>query len=123
MIDIYNDIVRVKAEELLKRAELPEDKAKAEIRKNIFLQELSRRGYKYGDNGEVIILNELGIEVTDPHGYNLSIDEAIKNTFDKYFDISSLPATAEECITRLKDPKITPEERRVITERWNKLKT
>ena len=123
MTDIYNEIVKRKAEELLKRAELPEDKAKAEIRKNIFLQELSSRGYKYGDNGEVIILDELGIEVTDKHGYSLTIDEAIKNTFDKYFDISRLPTSAEECITLLKNPKITPEERRVITERWNKLKT
>lgn len=64
-----------------------------------------------------------GFEITDPHGYNLTVDQFLKSEFDKYFDISDLPISEAECIARLRDEKITPQERKKISDHWEKLKS
>lgn len=122
MTNIFDEIVRPKAMELLKRAKLPDDQSKAGNQKNVFLNELSKYNYQ-NNNGEIVTLDSNGFEIRDLHGYNLTIDQFLKSKFDIYFEVSDLPITEMECIERLKDPKIAPSERKKITDHWNKLKT
>jgi len=119
---IFDEVIRPKALELLKRAKLPEDQVKAGNQKSIFINSLASFTYQ-NDNGEIVTSDSKGFEVRDPHGYNLTIDQFLKSEFEKYFDLSDLPISEAECIERLKDPKITPSERKKITDHWNKLKT
>jgi hypothetical protein len=117
-METFNEIIRPRAIELLKRAKLPNDQDKAGNQKNVFLNELSKFTYQ---NDVVYDSNEF--PVTDPHGWNLSYDQFLKSEFDKYFEVSDLPINEKECIDRLRDEKITPAERKRITDHWNKLKT
>jgi len=121
MENLFDEVIRPKAQELLKRAKLPEDQIKAGNQRNIFLRVLASFTYQ-NNNGQIIIFDSNGFEVTDPHGYSLTLDEFLKSEFDKYFDLSDLPINEAECIARLKDEKITPAERKRITEQWERLK-
>ena len=120
---IFDEVIRPKANELLKYAKLPDDQIKEGNQKAVFINDLSSLSYERAEGGEIIVKDTKGFELKDPHGWPLSLDEVLKGRFDKYFDMSDLPITPDECISILKDPKITPEERKRITERWNKLKT
>ena len=120
---IFDEFVKPKGLELLKRAELPMDQTKAENWKGIFLKELASKKYQYDNEGKIIALDSNGFEIQDKHGYNLTVDQFLKSEFDKYFEVSDLPISEKECIERLRDPKITPLERKKITDHWNKLKT
>jgi hypothetical protein len=122
MTNIFDEVIRPKAMELLKRAVLPDDHVKSGNQKSIFLNSLASFTYQ-NTNGEIVTLDSKGFEITDPHGYNLTVEQFIKSEFDKYFEVSDLPISETECIERLKDPKITPPERKKITDHWNKLKT
>lgn len=115
---IFDEIIRPRAMELLKRAKLPDDQTRADTRKNVFLNELSK--YNYQND---LVYDSNGFEQTDPHGWNLTIDQFLKSEFDKYFEISDLPINEAECIARLKDERITPAERKKISNHWDKLKT
>jgi hypothetical protein len=118
MTNNFNEIIRPRAMELLKRAKLPDDQTLAGNQKNVFLNELSK--YNYQND---LVYDSKDFPVTDPHGWSLTIDQFLKSEFDKYFEVSNLPINETECIERLKDPKITPSERKKITDHWNKLKT
>lgn len=120
---IFDEKIKPKALELLKRAKLPEDQVKAGNQKNIFINSLASRTYQHGTNGEIVALDSNGFEIQDKHGYNLTVDQFIKSEFENYFELSDLPISEAECIERLKDPKITPSERKRITDHWNNLKT
>ena len=63
-----------------------------------------------------------GFELQDLHGHTLTIDQVVQNEFNRYFHISDLPINEAECIARLKDERITSEERRRISAHWNKIK-
>jgi hypothetical protein len=123
MTNIFDEIVRPKAMEQLKRAVLPYDQMKAGNQKSIFLKELSSKNYQYDAEGKIVTLDSNGFEVRDKHGYNLSIDQVIKSEYDKYFETSDLPINEAECIARLKDEKITPAVRKKISDHWERLKT
>ncbi len=120
--NVFNESIRPKAMELLKRAKLPDDQIKAGNQKSIFIDSLEKFTYQ-NHNGEIVTLDSKGFEVRDPHGYNLTVDQFIKSEFDKYFELSDLPINEAECIAKLKDPKITAPERKKITDHWNKLKS
>jgi hypothetical protein len=121
MTNIFDEVIRPKALELLKRAKLPEDQTKALNQKNIFLKELAFYNYQ-NNNGEIVTKDASGFEVTDQHGYILTVDQFLKSEFDKYFELSDLPISPDECIVRLKDPNITSSQRKRITDQWEKLK-
>ena len=114
----FDEIIRPRAMELLKRAKMPDDQNKAGNQKNIFLNELSKYNYKND-----LVYDSNDFPVTDSHGYNLTVDQFLKSEFDRYFEISDLPISEAECISRLRDEKITPQERKRITDHWEKLKT
>lgn len=119
---IFDEFVKPKGLELLKRAELPLDQAKAENWKGIFLKELASKTYQYDNEGKIMALDSNGFEIQDKHGYPLTLDQVIKLDYDKYFETSDLPISESECIAALKNPKITPAERKRISDHWEKLK-
>lgn len=123
MTNIFDEVIRPKAVELLKRAKLPDDQVKAGNQKSIFINSLASRTYQHGTNGEIVAYDSKGFEIQDKHGYNLTVDQFLKSEFDLYFEVSDLPISEKECIERLRDPKITPPERKKITDQWDKLKT
>lgn len=114
----FDEIIIPRAMKLLERAKLPDDQTRAGNQKNVFLNELSK--YNYQND---LVYDSNDFPVTDPHGWSLTIDQFLKSEFDKYFEVSNLPINEKECIDLLKDPKITPPERKKITDFWNKLKT
>lgn len=120
MNDIFESIVRPMAEKLLERADLPHDKIKAENRKNVFLNELKSLNYEYEINRKIVVKDNNGFTLSDEHGWDYSITEIVQNTFNKYFDISTMPINETEYFARLKDKNITPTERIRITEYWQK---
>lgn len=122
MTNIFDEVIRPKANELLKRAKLPDDQNKAENQKNVFLNELSKYNFQ-NNNGEIVAYDSKGFEIQDKHGYNLTVDQFLKSEFDNYFELSDLPISEKECIERLRDEKINPAERKRITDHWDKLKT
>ena len=123
MTNIFDEKIRPLAMELLKRAVLPYDQMKAGNQKSIFLNDLASKNYQYDAEGNIITLDSSGFEMRDKHGYNLSIDQVIKSEYDKYFETSDLPINEAECIARLKDERITPTERKRISDHWERLKT
>lgn len=122
MENIFEEKIKPMALKLLKRAKLPEDQIKAGNQKSIFINSLASKNYQYDPDGKIITLDSNGFEVQDKHGYSLTVDEFVQQEFDKYFEVSNLPVSVDECISRLKDPKITPAERKKITECWDLLK-
>jgi hypothetical protein len=122
MTNIFDEVIRPKAMELLKRAVLPDDQVKAGNQKSIFINDLAKMKYQHDANGQIIILDANGFEIQDNHGYTLTVDQVLQSEFNKYFEITDLPISENECISRLKNEKITPDERKRITDHWNKLK-
>lgn len=122
-MNIYEEIVKGKSEEILRKAVLPSDKQKAENWKRIFLSDLAGKRYESDKNGQVVIYDEAGFECRDEHGNNLTLDQVVQKTFDKYFEISDLPVTPDECLSRLKDEKITVTDRKRITDQLERLQT
>lgn len=120
---IFDEVIRPKAVELLKRAKLPDDQVKAGNQKSIFINSLASSFTYQNTNGEIQAYDLKGFEIQDKHGYNLTVDQFLKSEFDLYFEVSDLPISEKECIERLRDPKITPLERKKITDQWDKLKT
>ena len=118
MNDILNSIVRPMADKMLERANLPQNKQIAENWKNVFLNELKSLNYERDINNKIIVKDENGFVLSDEHGWEYSIDEVVRSTFNKYFDISTMPINEDEFISRLKDKNITPDERIRITEYW-----
>ncbi len=120
--NIFDEKVRPLANELLKRAKLPDDQIKAGNQKSIFIDQLANNKYQFDGNGQVIVLDANGFELQDLDGHTLTIDQVVQNEFNRYFHISDLPINEAECIARLKDERITSEERRRISAHWNKIK-
>jgi hypothetical protein len=120
---------------------LPQDVRKAQTWKETFLNELRQASYMEGEDGTLIVLNSEGKPLQTPHGKNVTFDEFSKETADKYFEypVSEQrsspgnkpdpknngqtgfipPKTAEEYMQRLRDPKITSDQRIQLTEFGN----
>jgi hypothetical protein len=122
---------------------LSTDPKKAQAWKDTYLGELRSGNYQEDDNGKIIVLNKDGKIMEDEHGHPVTFDQFEKGIFDKYFDIpvaeqrSSTgnqstdsksqnvgePKTKAEALEKLKDPKITPENRKKYTDLMDTLKT
>ena len=119
---------------------LPGDPKKAQVWRDTYLNELRAGNYQEGDDGTPIVLDKEGNVMKDTHGNPVTFDEFEKNISDKYFeypvsdkrDSSSNkdtkvpqtgdPKTKEDCLAKLRDPKITPEDRKKFTELMDNLK-
>lgn len=116
---------------------LPEDPNKAQLWKDTYLNALRQADYIEDDEGNLIVLNSEGKALQSAHGKNITFEEFVKETADKYFEYPkatdrsspglkpqdgnggwNAPRTEEEYIARQKDPKITPDERIKLTEYW-----
>lgn len=114
---------------------LPGDPKKAQVWKETYLNELKAGNYQESEDGTIIVLDKDGNAHKDSHGNVISFDEFEKGISDKYFEYpvaeqrsgsGNKPApsgtgngevkTKDECLTRLKDPKITPADRKKFTE-------
>ena len=120
-MSILNEIIRPLADEMLKRAEMPKNKQIAENRTRIFWDELKSLNFEYGPGGKILVKDNKGFPIQDKHGWDLEVNEAIKLTFDKYFE-ATMPTNESEYISMLKNPKITPSERIKLTEFWQNRK-
>lgn len=118
MNTIFNDIVFPAANELLRRAELPQKKEVSEHRKNVFWSELRSYQFEHDINGKVVIKDSHGFMVEDEHGWPLTVNEVVKSTFDKFFEVSKWPQTEDEYWKELRDPKITSQRRRELVNFW-----
>ena len=118
-MSILNEIVRPLADEMLKRAEMPQNKQIAENRKRIFWDAIKNLNFEFGPGGKILVKDEKGFPIQDKHGWDLEVNEAIKLIFDKYFE-ATMPRNDDEYISMLKNPKITPAERIKLTEFWNR---
>jgi hypothetical protein len=121
---------------------LPNDPRKAQVWKDTYLSELRSGNYQMADDGSFIVLDKEGNVLKDSHGNTVSFDEFEKNISDKYFEypvaekrdssgnkqssgkeqMTGDPKTKADCLLKLKDPKITPEDRKKYTELMDNLK-
>lgn len=122
---------------------LPTDPAKAQVWKDTYLNELRSGTYQEGDDGVPIVLDAEGNVMKDKHGNPVTFDEYEKSISDKYFEYPTAeqrsssgnqqqtgqagqntgePKTKAEALDRLKDPKITPEDRKKYTDLMDNLK-
>lgn len=120
---------------------LPKDPRKAQVWKETYLNELKSGNYQEGEDGIPIVLDKEGNVLKDSHGNTVTFDEFEKGVSDKYFEYpvatprsgsgnkppdlppaAGEPRTKEECLIKLKDPKITPEDRKKYTDLMDNLK-
>lgn len=124
------------------KAILPEDVKKAENWKKTYVSALSEYQYLENEDGTITVLNKDGKVLEDSHSNIRTFDEVIKTTADGYFDFqvaenrsgsgnkgegqggsqAGEPKTKEDCLVRLKDEKITPEDRIKYTDLMENLK-
>lgn len=113
---------------------LPGDPQKAKVWKDTYLNELKSGNYQEGEDGMLIVLDKEGNAMKDKHGNAVTFDEFEKSISDKYFEYPAAqqrsssgnqsqtgqqqqqsagdPKTKAEAWEKLKDPKITPEDRK-----------
>jgi septal ring factor EnvC (AmiA/AmiB activator) len=124
------------------KAILPADVKKAENWKATYINALSTYNYQENEDGSIIVLDKDGKALQDSHANTITFDEVVKATADNYFDYPKAedrsssgnketkknesaigePKTKAEAIERLKDPKITPEDRKKYTIIWENAK-
>jgi hypothetical protein len=124
-----------------RKPNLPADPKKAQVWKETYLNELRSGNYQEGEDGVPIVLDKEGNVMKDKHGNPVTFDEFEKSISDKYFEypVSSPkdspgnkppiggppnagdPKTVDECLIKLKDPKITPEDRKKWTDLMDNL--
>jgi hypothetical protein len=119
---------------------LPTDPRKAMVWKDTYLNELKQHNYQDGTDGALIVLDKEGEILRNEHGKIVSFDEFEKGVSDKYFEYpvaedrdspgNKLPGNPpppggngfvppkdeDERFERLRDPKITPKQRKELTE-------
>jgi hypothetical protein len=121
---------------------LPGDPRKAQVWRETYLNELKAGNYQEGEDGVPIVLDKEGNVLKDSHGNTVTFDEFEKGISDKYFEypvaekrdssgnkdskdktsFAGEPKTEEDCLTKLRDPKITPEDRKKYTDLMDNLK-
>jgi hypothetical protein len=120
---------------------LPQDPRKAQVWKETYLNDLRNANYQEGEDGKIIVLNTEEKPMTSPHGNIITFEEFEKDIADKYFEYQvadqrsssgnkpesgtgnvNMPKTEDEYFARLRDPKITPDERIKLTEYWKSKK-
>lgn len=121
---------------------LPSDPKKAQVWKDTYLNELRSGNYQESDDGTPIVLDKEGNVLKDSHGNPITFDEFEKNISDKYFEYPAAenrsspgnkppapgqtgpaePKTKDDCLVKLRDPKITPEDRKKYTDLMDNLK-
>lgn len=125
------------------KAILPSDANKAANWKNTYLNELNGYNYLENEDGTFTILDKEGNALKDAHSNIRTFDEVIKECADKYFEYPAAdsrsssgnqtgagsstgtngePKTKAEALAKLKDPKITPEDRKKYSELMDNLK-
>lgn len=120
---------------------LSEDPKKAQVWKETYLNELRAGNYQESEDGTPIVLDKEGNVMRDTHGNTVTFEEYEKSISDKYFDYPTAqqrtspgnkppdkslaggdPRTKADCIEKLKDPKITPADRKKFTDLMDNLK-
>lgn len=120
---------------------LPADPKKAQVWKETYLNELKSYNYQKSEDGMPIVLDKEGNIMKDNHGYAISFDEFEKSIADKYFEYPKAEnrsssgnkssqgdsgngevKTKADALAKLKDPKITPEDRKKYTDLMETLK-
>jgi len=122
---------------------LPGDPKKAQVWRETYLNELRNGNYQEGEDGTVIVLDKEGNALKDSHGNAVSFDEFEKSISDRYFEYpvaekrdssgnkssdgsagqgAGEPKTKAEALEKLRDPKITAEDRKKFTELMDNLK-
>jgi len=113
---------------------LPGDPKKAQVWKETYLNELRNGNYQESDDGTPIVLDKEGSVMKDSHGNPVTFDEFEKSISDKYFEYPAAEQrsssanqqsqqsggggdvkTKADALERLRDPKITPEDRKKFT--------
>jgi hypothetical protein len=121
---------------------LPTDPRKAQVWKETYLNELRAGNYQESEDGAPIVLDKEGNVLKDSHGNPVTFDEFEKSISDKYFEYPAAESrsssgnktpdsttgngevkTKADAIAKLKDPKITPEDRKKFTELMDTLKS
>lgn len=122
------------------KAILPQDPRKAQSWKDTFLNELRAAEYQEDESGAPIVLSKDGAPLTSAHGKIISFDEWSRDIADKYFDYQKAeersssgnkeqkkddngwvaPKNVDEYMKRVRDEKITPDERIKLTEWFTK---
>ena len=137
------DKVKSKALSFLEssKAILPSDVKKAENWKTTYVNELKGYSYMENEDGTFTVLNKEGQTLRDSHENPRTFDEVIKESADKYFDypvaenrsgsgnqqstilpVAGEPRTKAEALAKLKEPSITPENRKKYSELMDTLK-
>jgi hypothetical protein len=120
---------------------LPTDPKKAQVWKETYLNELKAGNYQESEDGSPIVLDKEGNVMKDSHGNTITFDEFEKSISDKYFEYpvaekrdssgnkstekvvtAGEAKTKADCDLKLRDPKITPEDRKKYTELMDNLK-
>lgn len=116
---------------------LPSDPRKAQTWRETYLNELKNSNYQESDDGSIIVLDKDGGILKNAHGNTISFDEYERDIADKYFEYPKAeersspglkvepgnnkpgftpPKNEDERLERLRDPKITTQQRKELTE-------
>lgn len=115
---------------------LPTDPVKASNWRETYLNDLKQGNYQEASDGTINVLDKEGALLKNIHGHAITFDEYEKEIADKYFEYpvaedrgsagnkppvkpplpGQLPKNEEERLTMLRDPKITPQRRKELTE-------
>jgi hypothetical protein len=120
---------------------LPADPKKAQFWRETYLNELRSYNFQEVEDGGLVVLNKEGKRMEDSHGYAVSFDEFEKSIADKCFEYPTAQQrssagnqsttqqggtgevkTKADALAKLKEPKITPEDRKKFTELYETLK-
>ena len=120
---------------------LPTDPKKAQVWKETYLNDLKGYNYQESDDGSPVVLDKDGNMMKDTHGYAISFEEFEKSIADKYFEYPAASQrssagnqttagnqsngevkTKAEALAKLREPKITPEDRKKYTDLMETLK-
>jgi hypothetical protein len=108
--------------EILPQAEMKLKRAKQtnEKQRNYFLDQLKNKRYLRNEKNEILVLDESGNIAENSHGWPMTGADAVEELFNLYFEDNKMPWSEDEYFQRLRNPRITPEERVKLTNWWQK---
>lgn len=115
MENLFEIQVKPKALAALKRAKMPDSPGAVQKMTNFYLDQLKGKKNATNEKGEVLVVDDSGNPIENKHGWPMTAQDAVDQTFSQFFVDNGLPHTVDKAYRRLSDPGITSDERIRIT--------
>lgn len=115
---IFEEKILPEAKKMLRYAKIPQNAKVASTWETTYLDALKSKQYSVNSKDEIIVSDKDGKELINRHGWPMTAQDAIEETFDSYFERNNMPLTEKQYLERLKDKKISPAERVELVKFW-----